>query len=420
VAAGGGDRGGGGVNADSLRVAMRALKANRMRSALTMLGILIGTGAVIMLVAVGAGISNQVQAQIGKLGTNAVFVLNEKNAGGRDRGGTNARQIKLTRADVRALSDHNRTPDVARVSPVMGTTGTVTWNGTTYTLGNFAGVSPAWGEIRSVHVQKGRWLTDADNQSHAKVAIIGTTVVDHLFGKGVDPVGQTVSFNNVFFEIVGEQEHRGSNGTFDQDDVIYAPISTVIENVVGEGTDSYTVIGVQATSRDAITPAVAEVTSVLRQTHVTKPGEPPDFRIFNAADLLAAGKATARSFRILLAIVAAISLVIGGIGVMNIMLVTVTERTREIGIRKALGAETSDVLTQFLSEAVLLSGFGGLIGTVAGIFVGQMKIAGVQPQVSAGSVALSFGVSVLIGVFFGGYPATRAAALTPIVALRYE
>jgi putative ABC transport system permease protein len=408
------------VNLDSLRVAMRALKANRMRSALTMLGILIGTGAVIMLVAVGAGISNQVQDQIGKLGTNAVFVLNETNAGGQDRGGTMARQIRLTRADLKALSDHNRTPSVQRVSPVMRAGGTVTWGGATYALQNFSGVESDWSEIRNVRVQKGRWLNDGDQSSRAKVAVIGTTVVSHLFPKGFDPVGQTVSFNNVPFEIVGLQEHRGASGTFDQDDVIYAPLPTVVANVVGEGTDSYTVLGVQAVSRDAINPAVAEVTSVLRQTHATKPGEAPDFRIFNAADLLAAGKATARSFRILLAIVAGISLVIGGIGVMNIMLVTVTERTREIGIRKALGAETSDILTQFLSEAVLLSGFGGLVGTVAGVAVGHFKIAAVQPIVSPGSVALSFGVSVLIGIFFGGYPATRAAALTPIVALRYE
>jgi putative ABC transport system permease protein len=408
------------VNLDSLRVALRALRANRMRTALTMLGILIGTAAVIMLVAVGAGISGQVQAQIGKLGTNAVFVLNEKNAGGQDRGGTRARQIRLTRTDIRSLSDPNRTPSVQRVSPVMGTSGTVTWGGATYALNSFSGVEPEWAEIRNVTVQRGRWLTDADYTSRAKVAVIGTTVVDKLFGKGVDPVGQTVSFNNVFFEIVGLQEHRGSSGTFDQDDVLYAPLTTVVDNVVGAGTDSYSLIGVQAVSRDAITSAVAEVTSVLRQTHRIKPGEAPDFRIFNAADLLAAGKATARSFRILLAIVAGISLIIGGIGVMNIMLVTVTERTREIGIRKALGAETSDILTQFLSEAVLLSGLGGLIGAAVGVGVGQLRIADVQPIVTAGSVALSFGVSVLIGIFFGGYPATRAAALTPIVALRFE
>ncbi|MCA1842128.1 MAG: FtsX-like permease family protein, partial [Actinobacteria bacterium] len=210
-------------------------------------------------------------------------------------------------------------------------------------------------------------------------------------------------------------------GTADQDDVMYAPLSTVVDEVVGKLTQlNYGLIGVRAVSRDAIPAAAAETSRVLRQTHVIASGMPPDFRIVNASDLLAAGKATARSFRILLAIVAAISLAIGGIGVMNIMLVTVTERTREIGIRKALGARTGDILTQFLAESVLLSSIGGLIGAVVGVTAGQLRIAAVQPHVSAGSVVLSFGVSALIGVFFGAYPASRAAGLTPIAALRYE
>jgi putative ABC transport system permease protein len=384
-----------------------------------MLGILIGTAAVILLVAVGAGISNQVQGQIGKLGTNALFVLTERNAGGRDRGGTKARQVRLTPADARALADPGRAPSVKTVAPAASTSGTVTWAGTTYTLQSFLGVEPFFGQIRNIGLQHGRWLRDDDQTSQAKVAVIGTTVADHVFGAGVDPVGKTVQFNQTFFRIVGLLEHRGSNGLQDQDDVIYAPLSTVIANVVGN-IDTFTAIAVQAVSRDALNSAVAEVTTVLRQTHNLKPGEPADFRVFNAADLLAAGKATARSFRILLAIVAGITLAIGGIGVMNIMLVTVTERTREIGIRKALGAFTSDILTQFLGEAVLLAGFGGLVGSVAGILVAQFRIAGVQPEVSPGTVVLSFGVSVLIGVFFGAYPASRAAALTPIQALRYE
>jgi putative ABC transport system permease protein len=408
------------VTPDSLRVALRGILSNRMRSALTMLGILIGTASVILLVAVGAGISNQVQSQIGGLGTNAVYVLNEKNAGGQDRGGTISRQIKLTKDDVRALSDQHRAPDVARISPIETATGTVTWNGTTYDLSHFTGVQTTWNEIRNVGLSEGRWLTDADQATRAKVAVIGTTVISHLFAKGVDPVGQTVSFNNVFFRIIGVQEHKGSNGTFDQDDVIYAPITTVFDNIVGDSTDTYSAVGVQAVSRDAINPAVAEVTGILRQTHGIKPGQPADFRVFNAADLLAAGKATARSFRILLAIVAGITLLIGGIGVMNIMLVTVTERTREIGIRKSLGAFTRDILLQFLAEAVLLAGLGGIIGSAAGILAGHFQIAAVQPVVSPDTVVLAFTVSVLIGVFFGAYPASRAAALTPIEALRYE
>jgi putative ABC transport system permease protein len=408
------------VTPDSLRVALRGILSNRMRSALTMLGILIGTASVILLVSVGAGISNQVQAQIGSLGQNAVYVLTEKHAGGRDRGGTISREIKLTKDDVRALSDPHRAPDVARVSPIEIATGTVTWNGTTYDLSHFIGVQTPWNEIRNVTLSEGRWLSDGDQAARAKVAIIGTTVISHLFPKGFDPVGQTVMFNNVPFRIIGVQVHKGSNGTFDQDDVMYTPLTTVIDNIVGENTDTYSALGVQAISRDAINPAVAEVNAILRQTHGIKPGDPPDFRIFNAADLLAAGKATARSFRILLAIVAGITLLIGGIGVMNIMLVTVTERTREIGIRKSLGAFTRDIMLQFLAEATLLAGLGGLIGVGAGITAGHFRIAAVQPVVSPGTVVLAFTVSVLIGVFFGAYPASRAAALRPIEALRYE
>jgi putative ABC transport system permease protein len=386
-----------------------------------MLGMLMGTASVILLLAVGAGISSQVQGQISKLGTNALYVLNERTTGGRDRGGTNARQIQLTPEDVKALEDKTRAPAVARVTPGASATGTLTWNGTTYPLQSFLGVVPVFGDIRNLVVQKGRWLTDADQSDHTKVAVIGTTVVEHVFGPGVDPIGQMVQFNNVEFRIVGLLQHRGSNGTNDQDDVMYAPLSTVTDDVVGDiNALSYAVLAVQATSRDTITSAATEITRALRQTHAIKPGLPPDFRVVNASDLMAAGKATARSFTILLTIVAAISLAIGGIGVMNIMLVTVTERTREIGIRKALGAQRSDILTQFLAEAVLLSGTGGVVGAAVGVGVGHLRIAALQPQVSPGSVGLSVGVSLLIGVFFGAYPATRAAALTPIVALRYE
>jgi putative ABC transport system permease protein len=403
---------------DSMRVALRGILANRMRSALTMLGILIGTAAVILLVAVGTGISNQVQVQIKNLGTNAIYILPERNTSAQNRG-TSARRIRLTKSDVKALSDKTRAPSLDLVAPTVGSSGTVTWQGNTYALQNFIGGSPAFGDIRNTPVASGRFLNDEDVASHAKVAVIGQTVVDHLFGKGVDPVGQQVEFNGVRFRIVGLQVKKGSNGFQDQDDFMFAPISTVIDNIVGN-VDSYTIIGARAANKDMLPTAMVEIRTILSQTHGLKPGDPPDFIVFNAAALLAAGKAAAQQFQLLLGFVAAISLLIGGIGVMNIMLVTVTERTREIGIRKALGAQRTDIVTQFLSEAMLLASLGGLIGVAVGVGVGHLKSATMQPVVSPGSVVLSFGVSVLIGIFFGAYPASRAAALTPMEALRYE
>ena len=403
---------------DSMRVALRGILANRLRSALTMLGILIGTASVILLVAVGTGISNQVQVQIRNLGTNAIYILTERNTGAQNRG-TSARRIRLTKADVKALSDKTRAPDLDLVAPTVGSSGTVTWNGTTYALQNFIGGSPEFADIRNTPVERGRLLTPEDVASHAKVAVIGWTVVDHVFGKGVDPIGQMVEFNGVRFRIVGLQVRKGSNGFQDQDDFMYAPITTVIDNIVGN-VDSYTIIGARAVNKDALPAAMREISTILRQTHQLKPGDPPDFIVFNAAALLAAGKAAAKQFQLLLGFVAAISLLIGGIGVMNIMLVTVTERTREIGIRKALGAQRSDIVTQFLSEAMLLASLGGVIGVLLGVGIGHLKSATMHPVVSPGSVVLAFCVSVLIGIFFGAYPASRAAALTPMEALRYE
>ena len=403
---------------DSMRVALRGILANRMRSALTMLGILIGTAAVILLVAVGTGISNQVQVQIRNLGTNAIYVLPERNTGAQNRG-TSARRIRLTKPDVKALSDKTRAPSIDLVAPTVGSSGTVTWNGTSYALQNFIGGSPDFAEIRNTPVERGRLLTPEDIASHAKVAVIGHTVVEHLMGAGVDPIGQMVEFNGVRFRIVGLQVRKGSNGFQDQDDFMYAPITTVIDNIVGN-VDSFTIIAARAVNKDMLPQAMGEIHKILRQTHGLKPDDPPDYIVFNAAALLAAGKAAAQQFQLLLGVVAAISLLIGGIGVMNIMLVTVTERTREIGIRKALGAQRSDIITQFLAEAMLLASLGGVIGVLVGVGLGSLKSATMQPIVSPGSVVLSFGVSVLIGIFFGAYPASRAAALTPMEALRYE
>jgi putative ABC transport system permease protein len=392
--------------------------ANKMRSGLTILGILIGTAAVILLVAVGAGISNDVERQIEKLGVNTVYVFPETHEPA-EHGGTGTRAVRLTRHDVKALSDRRRAPAVRLVAPSQETTGTVTWQGVSYVLHTFQGSEPADASIRNVTVKRGRLLTEEDEATHAKVALIGSTVVQHLMGKGADPVGQDVEFNGVRLRVVGLLDTRGSDGVTDEDDVIVAPLSTTLEHVVGS-LESYSQLIVQAASREALPDAMAQITDVLRQSHDLKPGAPLDFSLTNAGELAQAGESQAAAFELFLAAIAAISLIIGGIGIMNIMLVTVTERTREIGIRKALGAHNRDVITQFLSEATLLAAFGGVLGVIVGVGLGQIPVGVAKPVVLPSTVIVSFGVSVLVGVFFGVYPARRAAALTPIEALRYE
>jgi len=285
---------------------------------------------------------------------------------------------------------------------------------------NLSGLAPtrdffAMFDVPFLH---GQAWTEQDDARGADVVVLSREIAGKLYGDA-DPVGQMVEFNGVRFRIVGLQVRKGSNGFQDQDDFMYAPITTVIDNIVGN-VDSFTIIGARAVNKDLLPQAMGEIHRVLRQTHGLKPSDPPDYIVFNAAALLAAGKAAAKQFQLLLGVVAAISLLIGGIGVMNIMLVTVTERTREIGIRKALGAQRSDIITQFLAEAMLLASLGGVIGVLVGVGLGSLKSATMQPIVSPGSVVMSFCVSVLIGIFFGAYPASRAAALTPMEALRYE
>jgi len=296
---------------------------------------------------------------------------------------------------------------------------TLASNTTTYSPSSFIGTTPSYEQARSYTMAEGSWFTSADLQNHNRVLVVGPEVVTELFG-GQDPVGETVQVTGTDYEIIGVTAPKGSNGTMNQDDVAIAPLTAVQDTLTGYG--SVNQIVVQAKSRQQLNAAQTEVTDILNQLIPPTPGSTStsNFNVINQSSILQTSASSSKVFTTLLGEVAAISLLVAGIGVMNIMLVSVTERTREIGIRKAVGARRSDILTQFLVEAVLLSFLGGIAGVVAGIVGSQFKIAGVQPVIAPYSIALAFGAAVLIGLFFGTYPAGRAASMRPIEALRFE
>jgi putative ABC transport system permease protein len=403
---------------EALAVAFAGLTANKLRSGLTILGLMIGVGSVIVLIAVGTGSSNSVEKQIDALGSNVLMVTTTPSLGGL-RGGTSTSSTQLTLADVSALENRFEAPDVKSVSPVVNANGvTLTYNGTTYQPSSFVGTTRSYQQARNYTIAQGSWFTTAQENSHSRVAVVGPTVVSELFG-GQDPVGDTIQVNGTNFEIVGVTASKGSNGTSNQDDVVIAPLTAVQDTLTGYG--SLSQIVVQASSRDTLSAAQTEVTDILNQRYpTTGSSTSSSFNVINQGSILQTSTASSKVFTTLLGEVAAISLLVGGIGVMNIMLVSVTERTREIGIRKAVGARRSDILTQFLIEAVLVSVFGGVAGVIAGIIGSHFRIAGVQPVIAPYSIALAFGAAVLTGLFFGTYPASRAAALRPIEALRFE
>jgi putative ABC transport system permease protein len=404
------------MGAEALRIAWAGITTHKLRSGLTILGMTIGVASVIVLIAVGNGSSQAIQSRIQSLGTNVLIVMAGGFRGGARPSATPA--VSLTRQDAEALQNAALAPDVQSASPVADATGVkLVYGGSSYEPSTFAGTTPSYLTAHSYRLQEGASFSAEDVARHRRVAVVGQTVTQELF-PGQDPVGQSMTVNGARYEVIGVLAPKGASGAVNQDDVVMAPITTLQDSLTGHGALSS--ITVQARSETALGAAEAEVAQILEERHRIKDTAEPGFQILNQGSLLETSSSTSDVFTTLLGEVAAISLLVGGIGVMNIMLVSVTERTREIGIRKAIGARRSDILTQFLTEALLVSLIGGFAGVVAGVVGSQFEIAGVQPRIATYSIFLAFGAAAASGLFFGTYPAARAAALRPIEALRFE
>jgi putative ABC transport system permease protein len=403
------------------RVALRALAINKLRSALTMLGIVIGVGAVIVMIAVGTGAQQRVEEQIRALGSNLLLVMPGATTAGGVRLGFGSAST-LTEDDVAAI---NREIPDALAAPALRGSAQAVWGNANWSTQVF-GITPEYLDVRQWPLAAGRVFEPAEMASAAKVCLIGTTVARQLFADA-DPVGETIRIKRVPFTVIGVLETKGQSlmGT-DQDDLILMPITTARTRVIGSASAakqrSVGTIWVKAADGVDAASVEAQVRALLRQRHRLQPGADDDFSMRNLAEVMAAQEASSRVLALLLAAVASVSLLVGGIGIMNIMLVSVTERTREIGLRMAVGARTRDILGQFLVEAVTLSLIGGLIGVALGIGTASAiaAFAGWRVALSSEAVLLAIAFAFVIGVFFGFYPARKAARLNPVEALRYE
>jgi putative ABC transport system permease protein len=404
----------------AVKIAFSALRINKMRSALTMLGIIIGVAAVIAMVAVGSGAQARIEEQIASIGSNLIIVLSGSVTSSGIRMGTGNAQT-LTMDDARAIT---RECDAAALAAPAVRGGAQTVYGDNNWGTQIMGTTPDYLPIRDLSMQQGQAFSDSDVEGATKVALLGKTVADNLF-YGEDPVGKIIRIKAVPFTVVGVLAPKGQSPTGqDQDDIIVIPISTAKKKVLGSSQANYAAVGqILVQAREGRTSDVQDqMKSLLRQRHHLQPNEDDDFTIRNMEEVFKAQESSAQVMSLLLAAIASVSLIVGGIGIMNIMLVSVTERTKEIGLRQAVGAKTRDILSQFLVEAVTLSVAGGAVGIALGVTVSLLisHFAEWSTLVSPGPIVLAFVFSALVGVFFGFYPARKAAYMDPIEALRYE
>jgi putative ABC transport system permease protein len=403
----------------TLKISLRALKVNKMRSALTMLGIIIGVGAVIAMLAIGTGASERISQQIASIGSNLIIILPGSTTSGGLRMGSGG-QPTLTKDDADAiLKECSAVQDVA---PVLNGAAQVVYSNQNWSTGVY-GTTPGMLNIRDWPLASGRPFTEQDVRSATKVCLLGLTVVENLFGS-IDPIGQVIRIKKVPFTVIGVLDRKGQSPQGqDQDDTIYIPVTTAQKKIFGTAFPGMVrTIMVKAKSTEDLDLAEKQSTELLRQRHHLGPKKDNDFTVRNLTQIMQVAEQSTKVMTLLLGAIASVSLLVGGIGIMNIMLVSVTERTREIGIRMAVGAKTWDIRLQFIIEALTLSLIGGIIGIIVGITSSHIisTFAGWSTIVSALSIIMAFGFSGLVGIFFGFYPAYKASLLNPIDALRYE
>jgi putative ABC transport system permease protein len=406
---------------DSIRAALGAIRVNIMRSVLTALGIIIGVAAVIIMIAVGAGAQSKVDNLIKSLGSNLVLVLPGTTTSSGARG---ARGSRPTITEDDAIAIQNEIDSVQVAAPVVRGSGQIIYGNQNWST-VITGVTPEFQTAKEWRMEKGRWFSNDEVKSATKVALIGETIVENMF-EGIDPIGEIIRIKRVPFTVIGTLTAKGETprGT-DQDDIVIVPLSTAKKRLLGgrklKG-KLVNIMYVKSYTSAGVTDTVRSMTELLRQRHRIQPGQSDDFYVRNLSQILEARSDSSRVMTLLLAAVASISLIVGGIGIMNIMLVSVTERTREIGLRMAIGAKGKDILLQFLIEAITLSLIGGAIGVFLGLTgsIAIAKLSGWPAIIQIQSVFLAFGFAASVGVFFGFYPARKAARLDPIEALRYE